>query len=139
MLFFDQTDLTAGIVTAIGGVLPAAITATSLKIWLESRRNLDRSSDQMSLLFKQRIRMLLFWSRGAEVKSEADFQDHIRSCNLYLAYLRAGGDDISLELKPETTALRSPKEARPPRSSRKPAGKNGGKPIISFAAPGGGS
>ena len=125
VMFFDQTDTTAAVVTAVGGALPALITATSLKIWLETRRNLDRSSEQMSLLLKQRIRMLLFWSRELRFEDEAGFQDHIRSCNLFLAYLRTGGEEAPVDQDREPIVESLPRAGKSMRSFRKSASRNG--------------
>lgn len=77
-------------VSALGGLLPAIVTATSLKVWLQTRANLDRTRREVDRLLKQRLRIIFFWTGRAHFGSKNDFQEEVRSADLFLQYLRFG-------------------------------------------------
>ncbi len=46
-------------IEAVGVTLPALVTGVLLKIWLETRENLDRTRQRTDTIYRQRIRLLL--------------------------------------------------------------------------------
>jgi hypothetical protein len=114
LLIFSRVPAAEGsispYVTALGGALPALVTATSLKIWLETRKNLNATAQQVDLLLRQRIRLIVFWSGRGQFASSEQFEDHVHATSLFLEYLRSGSDHETPEAREKRHLGRRAKE-----------------------------
>jgi hypothetical protein len=114
LLFSDVRSISQSTsASVVIGALPALVTATALKVWLETRKNLTATREQVDILLRQRIRLITFWASRGQFPSSELFESHVHACNMFLNYIRAGlVDNIDVRhpamaghnLKTETSA-----------------------------------
>jgi len=59
LVIFRGAEADVKWIEAVGVTLPALVTGVLLKIWLETRDNLDRTRQRTDTIYRQRLRLLL--------------------------------------------------------------------------------
>jgi hypothetical protein len=59
LVIFSRSEGDVKWIEAVGVTLPALVTGVLLKIWLETRDNLDKTRQRTDTIYRQRIRLLL--------------------------------------------------------------------------------